>query len=189
MLLNNIDKYKLKITPVLSQKISTVSYGVFSSPIGSLILFSTSNHLCGVYPLKLSIIEHIKIVQNKFKSALFIHEQELIEKWANSLFSTKKTTPLFLAGTPFQKSVWSALLTIPAGTTVAYKDIALAIKKPYSFRATANAIGQNPIFYFIPCHRVISSSGKIGGFRWGVSEKKSILKQESLLMRDLCIKK
>ena len=60
-----------------------------------------------------------------------------------------------LAGTPFQLQVWEALLTIPEGQLRTYQDIAEQIGKPKAVRAVATAIGQNPIAYLIPCHRVI----------------------------------
>ena len=81
-------------------------------------------------------------------------------------------------GTPFQKKVWKALLKIPFGKIVSYKQLAVNIGKPKAFRAVANACGANPIPLFIPCHRVIKSDGTLGGFSSGIKIKKKLLKLE-----------
>ena len=69
-----------------------------------------------------------------------------------------------LNGTKFQISVWKEIKKIPKGQTKTYKDIAVALKKPKSSRAVANACGKNPLLIEIPCHRVIRSDGKLGGY-------------------------
>ena len=85
-----------------------------------------------------------------------------------------------LRGTNFQKKVWKELLKIPAGETRSYKEIAAAIGKPKAIRAVANACGKNPYPVKIPCHRVIRSDGKIGGYsaRGGKATKRNLLIKE-----------
>lgn len=82
------------------------------------------------------------------------------------------------AGTPFQKTVWQALLNIPYGETRSYQDIADTLGQPKAVRALANAIGANPISWFIPCHRVIRRNGELGGYAWGASRKQQMLNWE-----------
>ena len=86
-------------------------------------------------------------------------------------------------GTKFQISVWKEIKKIPKGQTKTYKDIALALKKPKSSRAVANACGKNPLLIEIPCHRVIRSDGKLGGYsgKGGVNQKRKLLKEEGAL--------
>ena len=86
-------------------------------------------------------------------------------------------------GTKFQISVWEEIKKIPKGQTKTYKDIALALKKPKSSRAVANACGKNPLLIEIPCHRVIRSDGKLGGYsgKGGVNQKRKLLKEEGAL--------
>ena len=86
-------------------------------------------------------------------------------------------------GTKFQISVWEEIKKIPKGQTKTYKDIALALKKPKSSRAVANACGKNPLLIKIPCHRVIRSDGKLGGYsgKGGMSQKRKLLKEEGAL--------
>jgi len=83
-------------------------------------------------------------------------------------------------GTIFQKAVWQALIKIPYGQTASYADIARAIGKPKSFRAVGNAVGDNPICLFIPCHRVIRSDGGLGGFSSGIDLKKIFMRREGI---------
>ncbi|MGN0021396.1 MAG: methylated-DNA--[protein]-cysteine S-methyltransferase, partial [Sphingobacterium hotanense] len=82
---------------------------------------------------------------------------------------------LHLKGSPFQLKVWQALLEIPTGKLKTYKEIAQVIEQPTASRAVGTAIGQNPIAYLIPCHRVIQTSGKFGGYRWDPLRKTAII--------------
>ncbi len=87
-------------------------------------------------------------------------------------------------GTKFQKKVWNYLKTIRKGTVKTYKQVAIAINRPKSARAVANAIGKNPFAPKIPCHRVIRSDGSLGGYsgRGGVKTKKLLLKREGVIV-------
>ena len=88
-----------------------------------------------------------------------------------------------LIGTEFQINVWEEIKKIPKGQTRTYKEIALALKKPKSSRAVANACGKNPLLIEIPCHRVIRSDGKLGGYsgKGGINQKRKLLKEEGAL--------
>ena len=85
-----------------------------------------------------------------------------------------------LKGTQFQLKVWSYLKKIPKGKLKTYAQVAKAIGKPKAVRAVANAIGKNPLPPKIPCHRVIRSDGKLGGYsaKGGIKTKKKLLKNE-----------
>ena len=87
-------------------------------------------------------------------------------------------------GTKFQKKVWNYLKTIRKGTVKSYKQVAIAINKPKSARAVANAVGKNPFAPKIPCHRVIRSDGSLGGYsgKGGVKTKKLLLKREGIIV-------
>tara|TARA_B100000609_G_scaffold16881_1_gene12360 strand:- start:182 stop:460 length:279 start_codon:yes stop_codon:yes gene_type:complete len=86
-----------------------------------------------------------------------------------------------LKGTEFQIKVWKEIVKIPYGETITYKDLAVAIGKPNSSRAVANACGKNPYPPTIPCHRVIRSDGELGGYsgKGGIKTKKKLLEEES----------
>ena len=91
-----------------------------------------------------------------------------------------------LEGTPFQILVWKEIAKIPYGKTKTYKDLAIAIGKPKSARAVANACGKNPYAPTIPCHRVIRSDGKLGGYsgKGGINTKIKLLKQEGIKFKN-----
>lgn len=90
-----------------------------------------------------------------------------------------------LKGTVFQKRVWKALLEIPKGKTVTYKELARKIGRPKALRAVGNAVGANPLIIKIPCHRVIREDGTLGGYsgRGGVKAKRALLVKEGVLIK------
>ncbi len=83
-----------------------------------------------------------------------------------------------LEGTPFQRNVWKALLSIPWGESVSYTELARRVKRPQAVRAVANAVGKNPVAILIPCHRVIGSDGALTGYAYGLKKKKWLLLHE-----------
>jgi O-6-methylguanine DNA methyltransferase len=87
--------------------------------------------------------------------------------------------PLDLRGTPFQVGVWQALRRIPYGETRSYADLARAVHAPKAFRAVGGANGRNPVGIIVPCHRVIASSGGLGGFSCGLAYKRKLLDLEA----------
>ena len=90
-------------------------------------------------------------------------------------------------GTLFQNRVWNELKKIPKGEIRTYKEIAIAIGKPNSARAVANACGKNPRPIEIPCHRVIRSDGNLGGYsgKGGPSMKRKLLKKEGISLNSI----
>jgi O-6-methylguanine DNA methyltransferase len=82
------------------------------------------------------------------------------------------------AGSAFQREVWKALLTIPPGQTRTYAQVAALVGRPKAVRAVGQACGANPIPVLIPCHRVVSSDGGLGGFSAGIEWKKRLLAAE-----------
>lgn len=87
--------------------------------------------------------------------------------------------PLDLRGTEFQRRVWAALQEIPFGERRSYRDIAKAIGRPKAVRAVGAANGSNPVSLVVPCHRVINSDGKLGGYGGGLPLKARLLAMES----------
>jgi AraC family transcriptional regulator of adaptative response/methylated-DNA-[protein]-cysteine methyltransferase len=92
--------------------------------------------------------------------------------------SLRFTTPVERAGSAFQQSVWDALTTIPPGETWSYSELARAIGHPRAVRAVAQANGANQLAIIVPCHRVINSSGELGGYGGGVPRKRWLLEHE-----------
>ncbi|MCW8408296.1 trifunctional transcriptional activator/DNA repair protein Ada/methylated-DNA--[protein]-cysteine S-methyltransferase [Legionella sp. PATHC035] len=87
-------------------------------------------------------------------------------------------TPIHMLGSPFQKMAWHALTRIPYGETRSYAEQARALDKPTAYRAVANANGANSLAIIVPCHRIINSSGNLGGYGGGIARKKWLLEHE-----------
>lgn len=99
----------------------------------------------------------------------------------NEYFNKKRkifNIPLLITGTDFQQKVYRALLNIDYGDTKSYKEIAIEINNPKAYRAVGMANHYNPIALIIPCHRVIASSNKIGGYAYGLEMKSKLLNLE-----------
>lgn len=124
----------------------------------------------------LDFIDEKVEIQNSDNSILLKLEQELDDYFTKKLqiFSI----PLSPSGTLFQKGVWDTLLKIPFASTISYKDEAKLFGNPKATRAVANANSKNPISILIPCHRVVSSDGSIGGYSGGVWRKEFLLSLE-----------
>jgi methylated-DNA-[protein]-cysteine S-methyltransferase len=86
--------------------------------------------------------------------------------------------PLDLTGTPFQQRVWAALLAIPYGETVTYRDLARDLGQPGGAQAVGGAVARNPVSIIVPCHRVLGSDGSLTGYAWGVHVKRWLLDHE-----------
>ena len=89
-----------------------------------------------------------------------------------------------LIGTDFQIKVWNAISKIPKGKVKTYKELARSIRKPKASRAVANACGKNPFPIKIPCHRVIRSEGRLGGYsgKGGIKTKRKLLRNEGVFI-------
>jgi AraC family transcriptional regulator of adaptative response/methylated-DNA-[protein]-cysteine methyltransferase len=86
--------------------------------------------------------------------------------------------PTDVVATAFQRRVWEALRAIPLGATRTYSDVARSIGQPSAIRAVGHACATNPTSIVVPCHRVIRTDGSLGGYRWGLERKRSLLEQE-----------
>lgn len=124
------------------------------------------------------------------KMAIDKKEKKLIEMASKQIFEyldgkrKKFNLPLFYQGTFFQEEVWKNLLKVPYGQTRSYSDLAIEIKKPLAVRAVGTANGQNPLCLLIPCHRIISKSGRISGYVGGKKRKEKLLELEQRMMSD-----
>jgi len=106
---------------------------------------------------------------------------ELVGRQLDEYFSGARTgfdVPIRLTGTPFQREVWSALLTIPHARTSTYGAIARRIGRPSAARAVGAANGQNPISIIVPCHRLVGSDGALTGYGGGLDRKAWLLDHE-----------
>ncbi|MGE8537320.1 bifunctional helix-turn-helix domain-containing protein/methylated-DNA--[protein]-cysteine S-methyltransferase [Chryseobacterium sp. JV274] len=155
----------------------SIHYSFSESPFGNIIVASTEKGIC-----YMAFEDHKETafgeLKQKFPNASFTERQDALQKNALSIFDkdwTKlNTIKLHLKGTDFQLKVWESLLTIPMGKLSTYGSLAEKIGNPKASRAVGTAIGSNPVAFLIPCHRVIQSTGNLGGYRWG-SERKQLI--------------
>ena len=110
-------------------------------------------------------------------SAPIVSIERELNAWFDGTLRTFKT-PLFLLGSPFQKSVWEALCRIPYGETRSYLEQAATIGSPSACRAVASANGANQLAIIIPCHRIIKSDGALGGYAGGIARKQWLIDHE-----------
>jgi AraC family transcriptional regulator, regulatory protein of adaptative response / methylated-DNA-[protein]-cysteine methyltransferase len=119
----------------------------------------------------------------KYPAASLTEKSDEFQKNALDFFDDDWSKPqkmkLHLKGTAFQLKVWETLLKIPTGQLTTYGELAKSIDKPKASRAVGTAIGNNPIAFLIPCHRVIQSSGLLGGYMWGTNRKAAIIGWEA----------
>jgi len=127
----------------------------------------------------------INTFTSQFKQASITQDDLTLKPWVEKIIQLtegakyEQNFPLDIYGTKFQQQVWQALQAIPYGETRTYQEIAKSIHKPNATRAIGNACGANPIAIVIPCHRVIHSDGKLGGYRWGIERKEKLIAQEA----------
>lgn len=117
--------------------------------------------------------------QHRAPHTLFKKQSLPPQALADALRTEDLRAPLLLCGSAFQHQVWLALRAIPRGKTMSYGAVAAALGKPKAARAVGQACGANPVPLFVPCHRVIASSGKIGGFSGPLTVKEALLKREN----------
>ena len=122
-------------------------------------------------------------LKQQFPNAKYRQVVDLIQQNALYIFSHDWSkldqVKLHLKGTTFQLKVWETLLKIPVGRLTTYKTIAEGIDNPNALRAVGSAIGQNPVAFIIPCHRVIQSAGTFGNYHWGTTRKTAIIGWEA----------
>jgi len=181
--LTNNYKQLVTIEPIVFDKKKKlgINYSFSTSYFGNLIIASTSKGICYVAfdNDKVIAIENLK---NEFPTANFSEQIDVFQQNALLFFQDNQAKlpriKLHLKGTEFQIKIWKTLLRILYGKLATYGQIAEQIGKSKASRAVGNAIGSNPVAFIIPCHRVIQSTGKIGGYRWGKNKKTAIIKRE-----------
>lgn len=166
--------------------VSTIRYGVAESPVGRLFVAESSRGLCGLYLLASDDpTPGLDRVRRDIPGALFDRDdtlaQRLIPRVVSYLVDGRSCDdlPLDLRGTPFQIQVWNALREVPHGSTLTYAELARAVGLPgTAARAVGTACGRNPISLIVPCHRIVASSGGLGGYYWGLELKQALLDLE-----------
>ena len=164
----------------------TLTAGFVDSPFGKCLIAESRRGVC-----HLSFIDDddeaaaLKRLKTQWSRAELRWDRAAARQSADRIFNRAAIkgprVPLraFVRGTPFQIHVWRALLQIPFGTLASYSGVAAAVGRPNAARAVGSVLGQNPLAYLIPCHRVIRETGVLGDYQWGSVRKRTMLAWEN----------
>ncbi|MBE0574507.1 MAG: methylated-DNA--[protein]-cysteine S-methyltransferase [Desulfuromonadales bacterium] len=166
-----------------------IRYGIHATPFGQALIALTARGICHLDFFDDDGATAFKQLRKNWSNAEFMEDLDATMAVKQAAFSPRsllssKPLLLHLQGSNFQLKVWQALLQIPPGCLASYRQIAQHIGQPSASRAVGSAIGQNPICYIIPCHRVLRSDGTIGGYRSGTARKEVLLSAEIFKQRD-----
>ncbi|HEY9840223.1 MAG TPA: methylated-DNA--[protein]-cysteine S-methyltransferase [Candidatus Obscuribacterales bacterium] len=156
-----------------------MDWGIHETPFGPALIALTDKGICELAFLPDKRHKGKTPAQGlaaKWPGAVLIENPARTAAVLERVFSAEPgPLTLYLRGTNFQIQVWKALLGIPAGQVVSYQAISRWLGQPAAMRAVGSAVGQNPISYLIPCHRVLRSDGGIGGYAGGTVRKRILL--------------
>jgi AraC family transcriptional regulator of adaptative response/methylated-DNA-[protein]-cysteine methyltransferase len=159
-----------------------IAYRFAETPFGEILIASTAKGICQLAFIS-NAAQGLSELAKRFPNARLVPQGNALQEAALSFFRSDAEQPetirLHLKGTAFQLKVWDALLRIPSGKLLSYGQLADAVRHPGASRAVGTAIGDNPVAYIIPCHRVLQSSGRIGGYHWGVTRKSAMIGWEA----------
>jgi methylated-DNA-[protein]-cysteine S-methyltransferase len=155
------------------------------SPLGALTALATAKGLAGLW------FDAQKHHPGDLDAAVDPNHPHIVaaRRWIDDYWAGRDPSPrdvaLDLHGTPFQRAVWQALLTIPFGRTRSYGEVAAQVAKSGITavpRATGTAVGRNPVSILVPCHRVIGADGSLTGYAGGLERKQQLLQHEGVLL-------
>jgi len=159
----------------------TISFGFHPTPFGEVLLGSTDRGICNLsFVMPTGRSEALHAMRKNWLKANLVEDPSMTQPFVAGIFRSANhniTNPLrlFLSGSNFQLKVWEALLRIPPGNVVSYRDIASYLGEPKASRAVGNALARNPVAVLIPCHRVIHSLGEFGNYHYGEARKVALL--------------
>jgi methylated-DNA-[protein]-cysteine S-methyltransferase len=160
---------------------SSIRKARWAGPMGEMIVAATDHGIAGVwFEGQRHMPEHSSWPVDESDPLLRKAIAQLDDYFAGRRASFD--LPLDLqAGTPFQQSVWKALLAIPRGATTNYGALSREIGAPAAARAVGAAVGRNPVSIVVPCHRVLGSGGSLTGYAGGLERKSALLKLEGAI--------
>ncbi len=159
----------------------TVRWGVAETAFGPALFAALDRGLCGLGFLQDddpgAALDELRA---RWPGAHLVADKTGIRGYAEALDArlrggSGRPLHLVLKGTPFQLRTWEALLRVPPGQAISYRDLATLAGSPRALRAVGTAVGQNPIACLIPCHRVLQATGALGQYHWGAPRKRALL--------------
>lgn len=161
-----------------------INYSFAESPFGTIIVASTTKGICYMAFVDDDNDDAFAELKSKFPNARYTQYLDTIQQNALFIFtqdwSKISDIKLHLKGTPFQLKVWETLLKVPLGGLATYGSLANNLQNPNASRAVGSAVGDNPVAFLIPCHRVIRSTGETGQYHWGTKRKSAMLGWEAV---------
>jgi AraC family transcriptional regulator of adaptative response/methylated-DNA-[protein]-cysteine methyltransferase len=160
-----------------------INYSYAETPFGTIIVASTPKGICHMAFADKGPEQALLELKQHFPHARYHQLSDQIQQNALFIFtqdwSRLHEIKLHLKGTAFQIKVWETLLKIPAGSLTTYAGIARDMNSPQAVRAVGSAVGNNPVAFLIPCHRVIKSNGELGEYHWGATRKNAMIGWEA----------
>ncbi|MCH9806343.1 MAG: methylated-DNA--[protein]-cysteine S-methyltransferase [Alphaproteobacteria bacterium] len=165
-----------------------MSWGTHPTPFGEAVAVATDRGLAG-----LAFVDEDKgqtaddalvDLARRWPAARLQREPEETQPYIDVIFdpgrwSLSDPVRLVMIGTDFEVRVWQALLKIPMGKAVSYRDVAKTVCSERAARAVGAAVGKNPLSFVVPCHRVMRADGGLGGYHWGVTRKLALIGWEA----------
>ena len=159
----------------------TINVGFHPTPFGEILLGSTDRGICSIsFVMPEGRLFALEALQADWPRATLVEKPALAQHLVSQIFHPSSQIAvqplhLYLSGSNFQLKVWEALLRIPSGNVVSYRDVASYLGEPNASRAVGNALARNPVAVLIPCHRVIHSLGEFGNYHYGEARKVALL--------------
>ena len=160
-----------------------INYTLAGCSLGRLLVAGTEKGVCAVRLGDSDADLEAKLL-SEYPAADVNRDDEALSEWVDQLMRHLNgerphlDLPLDVQATAFQWSVWEKLQEIPYGSTRSYSDVARAMGRPTATRAVARACATNPVALLIPCHRVVREDKSLGGYRWGIERKQTLLEHE-----------
>jgi AraC family transcriptional regulator of adaptative response/methylated-DNA-[protein]-cysteine methyltransferase len=158
----------------------TIRYSIHDGPFGRFIVGMTERGVCALeFDEAATVATAEACLGKRWPLAHLAHDHAGTLEIASRLFSAGSGLRLWCQGSNFQVKVWTALLRVPPGGLVSYRQLAAAIGQPTASRAVGNALASNPIAVLIPCHRVIRGTGLFDDYKWGAARKRVLIAWEA----------
>lgn len=159
----------------------TINYGFHVTPFGEILLGVTERGICNLsFVMAGERPNALESLHKNWPKARLVEKPSITGRLVERIFTAQHQPddhPLlvYLNGSNFQLKVWEALLRVPSGSVVSYRDLASYLGNPKASRAVGNALAHNPVAVLIPCHRVIHSLGEFGNYHYGEARKIALL--------------
>jgi AraC family transcriptional regulator of adaptative response/methylated-DNA-[protein]-cysteine methyltransferase len=162
---------------------AAIRYTCTDSPLGRMLIAATERGICSIQ-FGRADGELLEGLKREFPFAARKVDEDGLRSWVSALLrhmhgkNLDSSLPLDIRATAFQRRVWTYLQSIPFAATQSYSQVAKGIGLPSACRAVARACATNPVAVAIPCHRVVREDGTMGGYRWGIERKRTLLEME-----------